>query len=334
MANMLEARLTEEFLRPAELPGIIHSKFHSVMNVQFKMPFGEKRLVTVVTAGTAGIPDSITVDREYFSQLLPLPVGSELWCKNMTIRFEGVADPLVGDEQCLRGSNLLIRSPSGIGRRAPGDIDIYGMAFVKGFAHFKEELDRLAVDGCRNDGLSALGLRRKREIVSGLQAFAWSWLEHDTAKMEIGLLKYVGLGIGLTPSCDDAFLGIIAMYSGARLYAQTAFERMGETFLKWRSLPDIGSLSHFKERLFNRTTDVSLKYLCCAQEKRFSDPVIDLVDAIFFDTNVPMGACVKQASMVGESSGMDMLLGAEIACQVLWESVRPDSENQAKQGGK
>ena len=62
--------------------------------------------------------------------------------------------------------------------------------------------------------------------------------------------------------------------------------------------------------------------------------MIDLVDAIFFDTNVPMGACVKQASMVGESSGMDMLLGAEIACQVLWESVRPDSENQAKQGGK
>ena len=326
MAKILEARLTQEFLGPVGIPGKIHSKFHRVLNVHFRMPSGESRLVTVITEGTAGIPDSITVDREYFSKLLSLPVGSALQCKNMILRFDAISEPLEGGRQCLKGSEFLLKSTASGGKSVPENRSF------NGFARFDEALRQLAADGCRSDGLSALGARRKREAVSGLQAFAKSWTEHDTSGMEAALLKYVGLGIGLTPTCDDAFLGIIAVYSGARLWAQEAQEQAGENLLKWRKLPDIGSLLPFRDLLFRRTTDVSLKYLCCAQEGRFSDPVIRLMDAIFFDMDECLEACVKRVSQVGESSGMDLLLGAEIACRVLWENRGFDSENQTKTG--
>ena len=85
----------------------------------------------------------------------------------------------------------------------------------------------------------------------------------------------------MTPSCDDAFLGIIAVYSGAKLYAETMGVNTSKFLREWMALPDIKNLPPFYRTLSNRTTDVSLKYLCCAQEGRFSDVVIDLIKGMF-----------------------------------------------------
>lgn len=310
MARILEARLTDDFTGSGEITGTIHSKFRTVLNILFRMPAGRDRLITVITPDTRGIPDSITVEKEYFCGISMLPVGSGLLYKNLTIRFEGFPEPLEGGVQCLRQSGLVIDSGEANGFRPPD------------FSSYIEELDGFTAENCREDGYSVWDLQRSSLIAQDLQKFSGEWVKGDTAKMESILLKYTGLGIGLTPSCDDAFLGMIAVFSGAKLYAGTFADQIGKNLKAWRNLPPAGSLTPFDRLLRNRTTDVSLKYLCCSQEGQFSDVVADLIRAVFSGSRRNLRACIETASLVGESSGMDMLFGTKTACRELEKSLR------------
>lgn len=310
MARILEARLTDDFTGSSEITGMIHSRFRTVLNILFRMPARRDRLITVITPDTRGIPDSITVEKEYFSKISMLPVGSGLLYENLTIRFEGLSEPLVGGIQCLRQSGLVIDSGDANGFRLPD------------LLRYIEELDGITAENRRVDGHSVWDLQRSSLIAQDLQKFSGEWVKGDAAEMESILLKYTGLGIGLTPSCDDAFLGMIAVFSGAKLYAGTYADQIGKSLKAWRDLPSAGSLTPFDRLLRNRTTDVSLKYLCCSQEGRFSDVVADLIRAVFSGSRRNLRACIEAASLVGESSGMDMLFGTKIACRELEKSLR------------
>lgn len=305
MAQIIEARLTDEFMGSQEIPGIIHSKFHNVLNVLFRMPNGNNRLVTIITLSTKGIPDSITVKKEYFEKIILLPVNSRLIYRALSIRFNGIAETLEGDYQCLRQSEIVIKNLA-----METEVLVNCDKYLKKLDDFSSEKN------CRN-GLSVLGLQKKEEIVTNLQNFSKAWLEHDLTKMEAILLKHIGMGIGLTPSCDDAFIGIIAVYSGAKLYAHALSERTKKCSITWINLQDIKSITSFNKLLFNRTTDVSLKYLCCSQEGRFSDGIIDLIREIFSGSEKNLEACINSVSLVGGSSGMDTLFGTGIACREL-----------------
>lgn len=309
MAKIIEARLTDEFIGSEEIPGIIHSKFRTVLNILFRMPEGDSRLITIITPGTKGIPDSITVPEEYFARISLLPVGTGLLCKNLNIYFKSISEILKGNIQCLRKSGLVIKSTAEKKLSPPN------------FARFVEVLGEYSIRDCRNDGFSVFGGQRKTQIALDMQNFGKAWMEHDIAGMEAMLLKNIGLGIGLTPSCDDAFIGIIAVYSAAKLYSDAPVEKIKRELRCWKDLPAIGSLTPFTKLLFNRTTDVSLKYLCCSQEGRFSDAVIDLMRTIFSGTGENLETCIKSVSLAGESSGMDMLFGTEIACRELGKSI-------------
>lgn len=310
MAKMIEARLTDEFIGSAEIPGVIHSKFRTVLNILFRMPAGGSRLITMITPETNGIPDSVTVSAEYFSRISLLPVGHKLMCKNLNICFETVSETLKGDVQCLRPSGLIIKRIA--------EETLVPPDFIRYF----KKLELHSRKDSRNDGFSVWSFCRKNEIVLELQCFAKCWLERDIGGMETILLKHIGLGIGLTPSCDDAFLGIVSVYSGAKLFADWAAEGGYNGLSGWKGLLDIRCLTPFSKLLFNRTTDVSLKYLCCSQEGRFSDAVIDLMEAIFSDAGECLEACIESVSLVGESSGMDLLFGTEIACRELGKIFR------------
>lgn len=309
MTKIIEARLTDEFIGFAEIPGIIHSKFHTVLNILFRMPAGGSKLITIITPGIKGIPDSITVTEEYFARISLLPVGSGLLCKNLNICFESISETLKGNIQCLRKSGLVIKCSAEKTLSPPS------------FRRFFEGLGAYSIKNCRNNGFSVWGFQRKNQIALDLQTFGKAWLDHDIAGMETMLLKNIGLGIGLTPSCDDAFLGMIAVYSAAKLYADAPVEIKKKELSCWKDLPVMGSVTPFTKLLFNRTTDVSLKYLCCSQEGRFSDAVIDLMRAIFSETGENLETCIESVSLVGESSGMDMLFGTEIACRILGKSI-------------
>jgi hypothetical protein len=310
MAQIIEARLTDEFNSSLAMSGVIHSKFRTVINVLLKMPGGSNRLIAIITPNTKGIPDSITVTEEYFAKISLLPVGSRLLCKDLTVHFDVISEVLEGDYWCLRESRIVIENTA---------VETVGL---DSFARYLGELKIFCSKHYCTDGFSVLSSGQKSEIVANLHCFSKAWLEHDLERMESILLKHIGMGIGLTPSCDDAFLGIIAVYSGARLYADTPFSRVWKCLSGWRELPDIGRITPFNKLLFNRTTDVSLKYLCCSQEGRFSDAIMDLIRVIFSGAREELEPSIKSVSLVGGSSGMDTLFGTAIACQELSKSIR------------
>lgn len=308
MAQIIEARLTPNFNSSEELFGVLHSKFSTVLNVFFGMARGTPRLITFMTAGTKGVPDSITVTDEYFEKLLSLPVGSRVLCKDFIFYFDSILEELKGDNSCTRQSRIVFESTS---------INPTGLfKFIQNTDDMRIFSDKPYLFG----NLSPLNTEQKTDIVSNLHGFAKSWLEHDIRKMESILLKHIGMGIGLTPSCDDAFLGIIAVYSGAKLYAETMGVNTSKFLREWMALPDIKNLPPFYRTLSNRTTDVSLKYLCCAQEGRFSDVVIDLIKGMFSKAK-DLRDYIKAVSLVGGSSGLDMLYGMSVACQELSKSI-------------
>lgn len=98
------------------------------------------------------------------------------------------------------------------------------------------------------------------------------------------LLALLGLGQGLTPAFDDALVGLMAVICCKRSFP--AF--MSETDLM-------------------RTTDISAKYLRCAQEGYYSGRILSIFQA---GESLPaLTWAIKNAAMWGGSSGRDMLWG-------------------------
>lgn len=305
MTKILEARLADVFFSSARMTGVIHSKFRNVFNILFKMPEGNNRLLTVLTPNIKGVPDSLTVAEKTFSELLLLPIGSGIWSEDLKFHLEATSEVFEVTPDCLRESGLIISN-------CPAE-----SVAIPNFMNFVNELEKFRLNNDRTDGFSTLSASKKIALEKNLRYFSKAWLNHDRIQMESLLLQYIGLGIGLTPSADDAFLGIIAVFSGAKLYADNLTGRRRECLQAWIDFPTIGSIAPFYRLLFNRTTDVSLKYLSCAQEGRFSDVIIDLISVMFSDSEERLKPCIESVSMVGGSSGMDTLFGMAIACQEL-----------------
>lgn len=305
MIHVVEAHLSEEFICTSIINGVIHSKFSTVINVLFAMPKGRRRLITIITQATKGIPDSITVTDEFFDSLSLLSLGTKVASSNLIFNFGTNTELLKVDFSSLRSSNITVEN-----YRVSTEL-INFFRYPKVLKNFYDDLNY-------EDKYLDISYIKKKEISWNLERFARAWVDNDFIQMETILLHYVGMGIGLTPSCDDAFIGIIALFTGAKYFADKN-NAVNSCLGKWKELTEIERLSSFENLLFNRTTDVSLKYLCCSQEGRFSEPVNDLIRIIYSETEVGLELCIKSVSEVGGSSGIDTLLGMEIACKVLGE---------------
>lgn len=109
----------------------------------------------------------------------------------------------------------------------------------------------------------------------------------DAALLEGRWQEFLGLGSGLTPSFDDACVGMAAVYTAVGC-----------------PIPPLSDLAV--------TTDVSARYLQLAQEAYFGQPLLDLIQALWQDESA-LPEAVHHLEAVGATSGRDMLYGVRLA---------------------
>ena len=109
----------------------------------------------------------------------------------------------------------------------------------------------------------------------------------EQALLEGRWQAFLGLGSGLTPSFDDACVGMAAIYTATG-----------------RSLPPLKDLSV--------TTDVSARYLRLAQRGYFGEPLLALIHALW-KNHAGTPAAARALEAVGASSGSDMIYGVRLA---------------------
>ena len=265
MSAVLEVRLQEDFLMDPLLCGTIHSRFQHTVNLAFP-----GRLITVLSGNMPGMPDSIRVCDRAFYDLQDLPVGMKSEKAGNRISFAG-----------SRGIRLFLDGAVS----CPDTISLTG-----GSSLLCRQLLEITEAFLPCSGFSRLTPFFRQRICRGLRDFCRA-LVRGSAKE--ALIACCGMGCGLTPSSDDALVGIMAVC------------RAG--LLPGAALPDSHGLW---DRLSGRTTDVSRKYLCCAAEGRFSQPLIALFDK---SSDEPLERRVRAVAAVGSTSGRDTLVGIALA---------------------
>lgn len=98
---------------------------------------------------------------------------------------------------------------------------------------------------------------------------------------------FIGLGLGLTPSYDDACVGVMATYRA------------------------LGCQTPFAIQKLSATTDVSARYLRLASEGYFGEPLTQLLLALFGQGDLK--AALLRLLQVGATSGADMAYGVAAA---------------------
>ena len=277
MAKVLQVYLLEEFFQVERREGSIHSKFDNVINVEF-----DGRIITMMTASYCGIPDSIVIPREYFKELKRLPVGAEVVFSregvNVSTLIEGLGWPPIRlwKSSCFAMGNGMTEKPDVMGFLAAVD------------QYLASEND---INYDRQTGISE----------PKLQMLAQAVLEDNPEDAKRIAISVTGWGIGLTPSMDDAIVGIGAFVEGLRVISKE----------KVAAIRDWNGYIDDVKRL---TTDISMKYLKCASEGRFSDCLLDLVLGMYQKSDRHCDNISKIIS-IGHSSGRDMLLGIVEACE-------------------
>ena len=172
----------------------------------------------------------------------------------------------IGEPLALEKDALLLR-----GRRYP----LFYDARWDGKAHKRNGVAR-----------AAAFLRESAGISCGLDSLPTPVrLQADAALVSGDLQSFLGLGCGLTPSFDDACVGVMAVCASTGA--------------------DISSMTDLSV-----TTDISARYLHLASEGYFSQPVLDVIDAIFGAK--PIAPALRSLLSVGSTSGSDTLYGIRI----------------------
>lgn len=113
----------------------------------------------------------------------------------------------------------------------------------------------------------------------------------------------IGLGVGLTPSGDDALVGALCLLAAAGRPCSEAARRL-EAWLDADGA--------------EATTDVSASYLRLALEGAFSTPLSRVVAALADGVREStLDDAVAELAAIGATSGMDAAVGAQLA----WESL-------------
>lgn len=147
---------------------------------------------------------------------------------------------------------------------------------------------RRLLDACETvtgpSGLDRLPPVWLARVDNGLRAYVRALLIGEDAQEAI--TPILGLGVGATPSADDAILAVTALLSFSKI--------------------------DFPSRLLEMTSAVSAKYLCCAKEGYYAEPLTRLLAQPTEENARALAAC-------GGTSGRDMLHGLRVACRQLME---------------
>ena len=120
----------------------------------------------------------------------------------------------------------------------------------------------------------------------------------------------IGLGVGLTPSADDALIGALCMLAAAGSPFSETSRHVGD----WLRTEGAGA-----------TTDVSASYLRLALEGAFSVPlnrtVLHLAEGV---PDARLAEAVRSLAQIGATSGVDAAVGVQLAWECLVPAVSPD----------
>jgi hypothetical protein len=277
--------------------GRIHSTFPSAVNVLVTTRDADRRLVTFVPDPSPAVPDGFALRQDDFVALRACRAGAEVRLGELALEANGLRIPA---SACRWHDDVLSWGTA----KAP--------ATVIDAVRLTAEM---AADG-GGCGLDSLPPGKAKQVVSRLRDTAGAFKRGDSRTAGAGIHGVAGCGIGLTPSADDALVGIIAMFQGARRYA-TGREGPLASGLRWTEILPVRDVGPLADLLRGRTTDVSMKYLICAQEGRFSAPLLALLSGVFADPDPGIADLLSAVAACGSSSGMDTILGIGIACGAL-----------------
>lgn len=293
MIEVIKANLCKEFVEADRLSGTIHSKFKSVINVVFNL--GETadegmtgtRLITIITNDLSDIPDSLVVSRQDFESLSRIPLDGGVKKTGDDIIF---SDSLL----CHIKRNSIVT----------GQLDFEGhFSYPDRQRELYELFNKGLYLGDRRDGFGMT----YEEQYKRLSLFAHGMMNCELSASVEALTKNIGRGKGLTPSSDDAMVGIMAYTMGVMLAnsheAKEKYLSFAKLMIKQVSLKEY-------------TTDVSCKYLYCASEGRFGQNLQDLMKWIFQDKSENIHNIIDRIIQTGSTSGTDLLVGVRIANEV------------------
>lgn len=117
-------------------------------------------------------------------------------------------------------------------------------------------------------------------------------------KLDTFLLKFAGLGIGLTPAGDDFLTGLLATW---KYFEAPLYKKVESCNAEWL------------QKLKGRTTTVSYFMLKQCLEGQLNEALLDVLDNM--DSNpIPH---LQRVLKIGSTSGTDMLTGVSMAYQQL-----------------
>jgi len=218
----------------------------------------------------------------------------------VAVAYEGgfrPGEPVVWDGERLRGAGQTV-SLSGAAlwtNKSPlshphCSQELWGGMTEVALHQGRGELVRLLSPGAAPaGGWCSFAQGRMEALLEALRAGRHAALAEATRSL-------VGLGEGLTPSCDDFLLGLLAVlyYAGAPGYAP---------------------LADAVRRHVAGTTPVSANYLRLAADGGFSERIETAALALLSNGDAPAAAAALIAS--GQSSGTDSLVGIIMAGRIL-----------------
>jgi|GEM_PF-2039884 len=308
MYQAKKMNLSCDFLRSDHLTGHVHSVFGQVINLEFLMDSAigkERRMITLLLSDSVMIPDSVIVPAPFFWCIKTLAECDIISVDKHCERRMAITNEIyyVKKEKCL----LYFSGINNILNLADTKNICLGLEQVRLYAKTSRMLQFLAhVNHFRclcnkEDGFNKI----PSVCIKNLGTFADALLTGSYEEAAISYCSLIGTGIGLTPSCDDAMVGILACICG--LYA--AIDPLNG-ILTYKELT--GSLIPHTQ---DQTTDISSKYLKCALRGSFSEMLYRLVCWVYGESREDLNEILKQFTDIGHTSGLDTLRGFETAVQ-------------------
>lgn len=244
----------------------VHSRFESGCNLALP-PF----LCFIGNKNNALVPYGILLNKG------DLPVFMEQAASSACFRWDEKEKTLYSDSirLCLKNSRIY----SGLIRKKEYSIDREGLDMLEGL------IDRKLPTGF-GESIGSFMETKKKEIGELYEAF--SKPRGEALKV---IKKWIGRGMGLTPSGDDFLMGLLYMN---RIYP----------VLETPFLQDLKTLIDYQY-----TTDISKHYYICAFEGYFNGDLAELTDALVQKNALLMERCISRIRMIGSTSGCDMILG-------------------------
>ncbi|HAL74442.1 MAG TPA: hypothetical protein DCM45_05020 [Clostridiales bacterium] len=286
--NSCEAWLTPFFTDADLRLGYLHSKFSRAINFSVPAAAGPDRLLTLMRAGLPAIPDSLMLPDSVFAQVHRLPIQTEIVCRGLSFEVPDAGIRLQVPMNQIGQCSLKSRHEEITGQHQL-NFDNFRSAYRQFIAQ-----NRFQFGFASNPNLaeiSRLALTGQSEALKNTMA------------------KIIGLGQGLTPACDDALIGILAMLTCVKC-----------------SITSLISEDDWLRLIHSRTTDISIKYLRCAYAGYFSEPIVQLADQLFSAQPQNWQPLFELFSKIGGSSGLDMLYGIDLTVNALMTTARQDGK--------